>query len=195
MNRQTPRLFSSVSSRVDWEELHTQTGTPTRCRAFRISRKRSSPLYFDRSKSIRIRSGIAALVVGPLPADKSDDLASVQQANQFKSESLFIQRPIEKEDVGGRFPQSRGFGRREQPQRASNSLSDAGRRQPRLSFHTRSCRRLVDAARHATNCLGRHSGTLHPRFSCRHEGALRRDFDPQYHGSRDEAERGCSQHT
>ena len=38
--------------------------------------------------------------IGPLPADEGEGFAPVQQVNQFKSEILLLQRPIEKEDVG-----------------------------------------------------------------------------------------------
>src|ERR1035438_1819082 len=37
----------------------------------------------------------------PLPADEREGFASVQQMNQFKSEILPIQGPLEKEDVRG----------------------------------------------------------------------------------------------
>ena len=37
--------------------------------------------------------------IGPLPADESEGFASAQQVNQFKSEILLLQRPLEKEDV------------------------------------------------------------------------------------------------
>ena len=39
--------------------------------------------------------------MGPLPADEREGFASVQQVNQFKSETLLIQGPPEKEDVRG----------------------------------------------------------------------------------------------
>ena len=39
--------------------------------------------------------------IGPLPADESEGFAAAQQVNQFKSEILLLQRPIEKEDVRG----------------------------------------------------------------------------------------------
>jgi hypothetical protein len=35
------------------------------------------------------------------PADESEGFASAQQVNQFKSEIVLIQGPIEKEDVRG----------------------------------------------------------------------------------------------
>src|ERR1017187_3431965 len=41
------------------------------------------------------------LGIDSLPANKSEGVASVQQVNQFKWEILFLQSPIEKEDVRG----------------------------------------------------------------------------------------------
>jgi len=100
MNWETSRSLSRASSRRDREEFHTHTGTPTRCLAFRISRKMSSPVYLDRFKPTRITFGIAASAKSPCLRMKVESFASVRQVNQFKSEILLIQGPLEKEDVG-----------------------------------------------------------------------------------------------
>ena len=99
MNWETPRSLSRASSRRDREELHTHTGTPPRCLALSDLAQDvfagilgQVQVHQDQVWNCRIR-------IGPLPADESEGFAAVQQVNQFKSEILLLQRPIEKEDV------------------------------------------------------------------------------------------------
>src|ERR1017187_8463472 len=51
-------------------------------------------VHQDQAWNCRVR-------IGPLPANESEGFASAQQVNQFKSEIVLIQGPLEKEDVRG----------------------------------------------------------------------------------------------
>ena len=65
------------------------------------------------------------LGIGPLPANKGEGFASVQQVNQFKWEILFLQSPIEKEDVRGVVFNDQDSGCATQPKRVSSSPPEA----------------------------------------------------------------------